>query len=92
MKESDILLSRAEKLRRDARSVRREATRLSLASDQQRMMDVANSLEADARDLEGRARQRAGQVEALAQVLREDRAFPLKFPTASVRADSSSLR
>ena len=94
MKESDILLSRAEKLRQDARSVRREATRLSLASDQQRMMDVANSLEADARDLEGRARQRAGQLEAsaLRQALREDRAFPLKFPTASVRADSSSLR
>jgi hypothetical protein len=94
MKESDILLSRAEKLRRDARSVRREATRLSLASDQQRMMDVANSLEADARDLEGRARQRAGQLEASAvrQVLREDRALPLKFATASVRADSSSLR
>jgi hypothetical protein len=92
MKESDILLSRAEKLRRDARSVRREATRLWLASDQQRMMDVANSLEGDARDLEGRARRRAGQLEASAQVLRGDRAFPLKFPTASVRADSSSLQ
>ena len=36
-------------------------------------MDVANSLEADARDLEGRARQRAGQLEASAcQVLREN--------------------
>ena len=65
MKESDILLSRAEKLRRDARCVRKEATRLSLATDQQRMMDVANSLEADARDLEGRARRRASQLEAL---------------------------
>jgi len=29
MKESDMLLSRAEKLRRDARRVRSEATRLS---------------------------------------------------------------
>ena len=37
MKESDILLSRAEKLRRDARNIRRDATRLSLPTDQQRM-------------------------------------------------------
>jgi hypothetical protein len=58
MKETDILLSRAEKLRRDARSVRKEATRLSFAGDQRRMMDVANNLEADARDLESRARRR----------------------------------
>ena len=56
MKESDMLLSRAEKLRRDARRVRGEATRLSNASDRQRLMDVANSLETDARDLEARAR------------------------------------
>ena len=49
MKESDMLLSRAEKLRRDARSVRSEATRLSNASDQQRLLDVANNLETDAR-------------------------------------------
>jgi hypothetical protein len=55
MKETDILLRRAEKLRRDALSVRRDATRLSLQSDQQRMREVANSLEADARELEGRA-------------------------------------
>ena len=56
MKESDMLLSRAEKLRRDARRVRSEATRLSNASDQQRLLDVANNLETDARDLEARAR------------------------------------
>ena len=56
MKESDLLLSRAEKLRRDARSVRGEATRLSKARDRQRLMDVANNLETDARDLEARAR------------------------------------
>ena len=87
MKESDILLSRAEKLRRDARCVRREATRLSLASDQQLMMDVANGLEAAARDLEERARRRAGQLEeaALRQVLRGG-------ITASAKADFSFLR
>jgi hypothetical protein len=87
MKESDILLRRAEKLRRDSRCVRKEATRLSLASDQQRMMDVANSLEAAARDLEGRARRRAGQLEesALRHVLREG-------ITASANADFSFLR
>ena len=56
MKESDMLLSRAEKLRRDARRVRSEASRLSNASDQQRLRDVANNLETDARDLEARAR------------------------------------
>ena len=56
MKESDMLLSRAEKLRRDARRVRSEATRLSDAGDRQRLMDVANNLETDARDLEARAR------------------------------------
>lgn len=56
MKENDMLLSRAEKLRRDARRVRNEATRLSNASDQQRLLDVANNLETDARDLEARAR------------------------------------
>jgi hypothetical protein len=56
MKENDMLLSRAEKLRRDARCVRGEATRLSNASDQQRLMDVAHNLETDARDLEARAR------------------------------------
>jgi hypothetical protein len=59
MKESDILLSRAEKLRRDARSVRHEANRLSLASDQQCLLDMANNLETHARDLEVRARHRA---------------------------------
>ena len=58
MKESDILLRRAEKLRRDARSVRSEAARLSMASDQRRLLDVANNLETDARDLEARARRR----------------------------------
>jgi len=63
MKESDILLSRAEKLRRDARNIRRDATRLSLPTDQQRMRDVANNLEADARDLEGRAMRRASQLQ-----------------------------
>ena len=63
MKESDILLSRAEKLRRDARNVRRDATRLSLPTDQQRMRDVANNLEADARDLEGRAMRRASRLQ-----------------------------
>ena len=50
MKDTDILLSRAEKLRRDARSVRRDAVRLSGASDQDRMRQVAATLEADARD------------------------------------------
>jgi hypothetical protein len=59
MKESDILLSRAEKLRRDARSVRNEATRLSTASDRQRLLEVADHLETDARDLEACARRRA---------------------------------
>jgi hypothetical protein len=91
MKESDILLSRAEKLRRDARCVRKEATRLSLASDQRRMMDVAHRLEADARDLEGRARQRTGKLEtsALRQVpqpklppLRPARTPPVHFDTS----------
>ena len=56
MKDSDMLLRRAEKLRHDARRVRGEAARLSNASDQQRLMDVANNLETDARDLEARAR------------------------------------
>lgn len=56
MKESDVLLSRAEKLRRDARRVRNEATRLSNAGDQRRMLDIAQTLETDARDLEARAR------------------------------------
>lgn len=55
MKESDMLLSRAEKLRRDARGVRSESTRVSNDSDQQRLLDVANNLETDARDLEARA-------------------------------------
>ena len=82
MKESDILLSRAEKLRRDARCVRKEATRLSLATDQQRMMDVANCLEADARDLEGRARLRASQLEALPLDHCEDRGFPSRAANA----------
>ena len=84
MKESDILLSRAEKLRRDARCVRKEATRLSLATDQQRMMDVANSLEADARDLEGRARRRASQLDALplGRDHSEEPGFPARAPDA----------
>jgi hypothetical protein len=43
MKENDILLSRAEKLRLEARRVRSESTRLSIASDQQRLLDVANN-------------------------------------------------
>jgi hypothetical protein len=55
MKESDMLLSRAEKLRRDARGVRSESTRVSNDSDQQCLLDVANNLETDARDLEARA-------------------------------------
>ena len=54
--DSDMLLSRAEKLRRDARRVGGEATPVSNASDQQRLLDVANNLETDARDLEARAR------------------------------------
>lgn len=56
VKDSDLLLIRAEKLRREARSVRREAMRLSLARDQQCMMDIANRLEVDARDLDTRAK------------------------------------
>ena len=56
MKDSDVLLGRAEKLRRDARRVRNEATRLSDAGNQERLLDVANNLETDARDLEARAR------------------------------------
>ena len=59
MKETDILLSRAEKLRQNARSVRIEATRLSGVSDQKFMMGIASNLEVAARDLECRARQRA---------------------------------
>jgi hypothetical protein len=59
MKESDILLSRAEKLRRDARSIRPEATRLSDAGDQQCLRDLANDLEGHARALDSRARRRA---------------------------------
>lgn len=61
LKDTDILLSRAEKLRRDARSVRGEAVRLSLACDRQRLMDVANRFEVEARDLEGRARRVRGR-------------------------------
>ena len=84
MKESDILLIRAEKLRRDAHCVRKEATRLSLATDQQRMMDLTNSLEADARDLEGRARRRASRLEALP--LCRDHSEDPEFPSRAANA------
>lgn len=59
MKESDILLSRAEKLRHEARSVRNEATRLTDSGSQQRLLDVANDLEVHARALDRWARRRA---------------------------------
>ena len=59
MKESDILLSRAEKLRRDARAVRNEATRLTDGAGRQRLLDIANDLEVHARALDRCARRRA---------------------------------
>lgn len=80
MKDTDILLSRAEKLRRDARSVRRDATRLSDASDRDRMLHIANTLEAAARDLECRAWRRVRQVQAAAS------------PQAAVRVTSDVSR
>ena len=59
MKESDILLSRAEKLRREARSVRNESARLSDAVGRQHLLDIANDLEVHARALDKCARRRA---------------------------------
>jgi hypothetical protein len=72
MRESDILLSRAEKLRRDARSVRSEASRLSMQSDRQRLLDVAQNLETDARDLEACARRRAHDDEQKLDAMRAE--------------------
>lgn len=63
MKQSDILLSRAEKLRREARCARNEATRLTDTSDQQCLLDVAHDLEGHARELDMRARRRATSLE-----------------------------
>src|SRR5512139_1506655 len=55
MKDSDTLLRRAEKLRRDALAVRKEALRLTLESDRECMVKVVAALEAGARALEKRA-------------------------------------
>jgi hypothetical protein len=55
VKESDTLLRRAEKLRRDALIVRKEILRLKLESDRKCMMKIAAALEAGARALERRA-------------------------------------
>ncbi len=73
MKESDILLSRAEKLRREARSVRNEATRLTDTGNRKRLLDVANDLEVHARALDGCARRRAANHERRPRRLGERR-------------------
>ena len=55
MKESDTLLRRAEKMRRDSLSVRKETLQLALAADRACMMEVAARLDGGARSLEMRA-------------------------------------
>ena len=55
MKERDTLLRRAEKMRRDSLSVRKEASQLTLEIDRQCMMEIAAGLDDGARSLEQRA-------------------------------------
>ena len=55
MKESDTLLRRAEKMRRDSLSVRKEALQLTLEVDRACMMKIAAGLDEGARSLEMRA-------------------------------------
>ena len=55
MKEKDTLLRRAEKMRRDSLSVRKEASQLTLEIDRQCMMEIAAGLDDGARSLEQRA-------------------------------------
>jgi hypothetical protein len=55
MKEKDRLLRRAEKMRRDSLSVRKEASQLTLEIDRQCMMEIAAGLDDGARSLEQRA-------------------------------------
>ena len=70
-RETDILLRRAEKLRRDASNIRRNATRLSHRIDRQCIKDVANNLEADARALEQRGRRRGYNTKETQHVSRQ---------------------
>jgi hypothetical protein len=55
MKERDTLLRRAEKMRRDSLSVRKEASQLTLEIDRQCMTEIAAGLDDGARSLEQRA-------------------------------------